>query len=221
MPRLNIFIDESGGFDFSPRGSRHFILTAVSTLHCPELFAGFFDLKHRIAATGLDLEEFHATEDRQAVRDQMYAFLEEHCHHQCFEIDSIVTQKNKVSPELRDPAIFYARLLRILLKKVFRNRITEDIDQVLIWAARIGTHKKRVLFEKTVKHYLANDLRVRVPYHLFLHSAVSHPMLQVADYCCWAIAKKWKDDERRPYRKIAGALRTELELFRRGKTEYY
>jgi hypothetical protein len=214
---LNIFIDESGSFDFSAQGTKHFILTAVSATQCADLFAGFFDLKQRIATTGLDLEEFHATNDRQAVRDQMYAFLEQHCDHDCFTIDSIIAQ----NPTIREPAVFYAKLLRILLKWVFRSRVTGEIDQVLVWAARIGTHKKRVVFEKTVKQYLSNDLETRVSYHLFIHSASSHPMLQVADYCCWAVAKKWKDGELRPYSKIKKALKTEFDVFKRSREEYY
>lgn len=49
----------------------------------------------------------------------------------------------------------------------------------------------------------------------------SHPLLQVADYCCWAVAKKWKDGELRPYEKIRKAIKTEFDIFRTGTTEYY
>jgi hypothetical protein len=221
MSTLHIFIDESGCFNFSPNGTRYFILTAVSTMECSSLYSGFFELKHAIAAAGTDLEEFHATHDRQAVRDQMYAFLEGHCAHACFSIDSIIAQKNKVNPSIREDSVFYAKLLRILLRWVFRSRASDSVTKVIVWAARIGTNKKRSLFEKTVKSYLANDLQIQRPYEIYLHSSVSHPMLQVADYCCWAVAKKWKDDELRPYRKIRSAIKTEFDVFRQGNREYY
>ena len=78
MPALNIFIDESGNFDFSVGGTKYFLLTAVSTTGCAELFSEFFELKHGLAASGLELEEFHATEDKQAVRDEMYRLVERH-----------------------------------------------------------------------------------------------------------------------------------------------
>jgi hypothetical protein len=72
-----------------------------------------------------------------------------------------------------------------------------------------------------VKAYLAHHLETRVPYQLLIHGSASHPLLQIADYCCWAVAKKWKDNELRPYRKIQSVLKTEFEVFRRGATEYY
>lgn len=46
-------------------------------------------------------------------------------------------------------------------------------------------------------------------------------MLQVADYCCWAVAKKWKDRELRPYAKIESVILSELEIFKRSTKEYY
>ena len=221
MPPLNIFIDESGNFDFSPKGTKYFVLTAVSTSDCDELLAGCFRLRHRIAASGVGIEEFHATEDRQAVRDQMFDLLQEHVSHRCFTVDAVIAQKNKTHPSIREDAIFYAKLLKILLSWIFRNRTSTRSDRINVWAARIGTKKKRSTFEKAVKSYLANDLDVVLPYEVFLHSSASHPMLQVADYCCWAINKKWKDGELRPYSKIQGAVLTEFDVFRTGRREYY
>jgi hypothetical protein len=213
---LNIFIDESGDFVFTPKGSRYFLLTAVAALDCPTVLADFFAVKHMVCC-----EEFHATEDRQSTRDLMYGFLERHAEHGCFSIDSIIAQKNRVNPSIQEDASFYARLLRILLRWVFRSRTTASIDAINVWAARIGTHKKKAMFERTVKTYLSHELQHRIPYSLMIHSAASHPMLQMADYCCWAVAKKWKDRELRPYQKIQAALKTEFEIFRRGRTEYY
>jgi Protein of unknown function (DUF3800) len=216
MATLNIFIDESGSFDFTPKGSKYFILTAIAAIDCDTMFPEFFKLKHELGC-----EEFHATEDPQSTRDQMYDLIERHCAHGCFSVDSIIAQKNKVNPAIREDAVFYSKLLRILLKWVFRYWTTHDIEGINIWAARIGTHKKKAVFEKTIKAYLAHDLEAPIPYKLLIHASTSHPLLQVADYCCWAVAKKWKDNELRPYQKIRRALKTEREVFRRGTTEYY
>jgi hypothetical protein len=35
------------------------------------------------------------------------------------------------------------------------------------------------------------------------------------------VAKKWKDNELRPYEKIRRAIQSEFEVFQRGKIEYY
>lgn len=216
MSTLDVFIDESGTFDFTSNGSRYFILTAVTTSGCGSVFPEFFEMKHAIG-----WEEFHATEDEQRTRNLVYDFLERHCGHGCLRIDSVIAQKNKVPPTLREEAVFYARLLRVLLRLVFRQRTLVGVDRINVWAARIGTKRKKHVFEKAIKTYLARTLDRGIPYRLLIHSAASHPLLQMADYCCWAVAKKWKDKELRPYNKIRSALQTELDVLRRGRTEYY
>lgn len=222
MAVLHIFIDESGNFDFSPKGTRYFILTAVSTFGCGPLYSDFFELKHELAAKGVDVAEFHATEDRQATRDRMYYLLEQHCAHGCIRVDSVIAQKSKANPSIREAPEFYARMLKSLLKYVFLAKANATVSQVVVWAAQIQTHKKRAAFEKTVKSYLSRELATaRTPYNIYLHSSISHPLLQVADYCCWAVAKKWKDNELRPFQKIERAVKTEFDIFRAGTTEYY
>lgn len=219
---LNVFIDESGTFDFTAKGSKYFILTAVSARDCSSIFNDYFAMKHGMATAGLDIgDEFHATEDRQTVRDQVYEMLSHHCAHRCFALDCIIAQKNKVNPSIREPHVFYAKLIRILLRGIFQNPEYHEVSQINIWAARIGVQKKKNIFESTVKGYLANDLDFTRPYRLLLHSSAAHPMLQVADYCCWAVAKKWKDDDRRSYEKVRAAIRSEFDVFRRGATIYY
>lgn len=179
--------------------------------------AELFDLKHRIAVTGLELEEFHATEDKQSVRDQMFKVLGQHAAHRCYRVDSLLIEKSKVKPAHRADALFYARMLRVLLRWVVRHRVPESAEKLLVWTARIGTNRRRQAFEKAVKVTLARRLRSRIPYHLFIHSSASHPMLQVADYCCWAVAKKWKDGEMRPYASIQSAIGAEIEVYRSGR----
>ena len=221
MSYLNIFVDESGNFDFSRNGTKYFHLAAVSTTGCPERLLDLFELRHRIASTGLALEEFHATEDKQIVRDQMFEVLGRHAAHRCFTVDALVVQKNRIRPDRRDEALFYARMLRVLLRWVVRQRASEDIEKILVWTARIGTDRRRQAFEKAVKKSLASELPRGMRYHLFIHSSASHPLLQVADYCCWVVAKKWKDGELRPYAKIQSVILSELEIFRERAKEYY
>jgi hypothetical protein len=43
----------------------------------------------------------------------------------------------------------------------------------------------------------------------------------VADYCCWAISRKWKDGDLRSFSKIQRAVLTEFDVFREGGKEYY
>jgi len=71
---LFIFIDESGNFDFSPKGTKYFILSAVSTLN-PLGKERLEEIKYDLMKNGTNLEYFHATEDRQVVRNQVYDFM--------------------------------------------------------------------------------------------------------------------------------------------------
>jgi hypothetical protein len=58
-------------------------------------------------------------------------------------------------------------------------------------------------------------------YRLHFHPNHSHHMLQVCDYVCWAIARKWEHHDHRSYAAISGKIAMERELFSRGKTHYY
>ncbi|MDE0622828.1 MAG: hypothetical protein OXH83_14285 [Bryobacterales bacterium] len=43
----------------------------------------------------------------------------------------------------------------------------------------------------------------------------------MADYCSWAIQRKWEKAELYAYDRIKPAIRSELDIFRRGTTHYY
>lgn len=51
--------------------------------------------------------------------------------------------------------------------------------------------------------------------------ASSDGCLQVADYCGWAIQRKWEAGDPGPYSRIASKIYSEYDLFGRGSTEYY
>ena len=67
--RLYIFLDEGGNFDFSLNGTRYFTLTCVTSQRPFPWDATFPSLKYDLIEKGLDIEYFHAAEDRQIVRD--------------------------------------------------------------------------------------------------------------------------------------------------------
>ena len=218
---LSIYVDESGNIDFSPNGTKYFVLTAVSTLGCATLAGDLHSLKHLIARNGGDLERFHATEDRQAVRNQVFGTLGMHVAHQCFEVDAVVVPKNKTDPSIRDVEAFYPKILKVVLQYVLQRRRAGALDKILVWTDQIDFKRKRKAVEKAIKLYLANELRSPVPYHLYHHPSSSEPWLQVADYCGWAIYRKWTDGELRPYHEIQPRVSREFDIFASGTTTYY
>ena len=73
---LYVYVDEAGNFDSSPRGTRLFCMTCLVTRRPFSWQAPLLDLKYDCLEDGLDLEYFHASEDRQAVRDRFLASIE-------------------------------------------------------------------------------------------------------------------------------------------------
>lgn len=79
VTRIHIFSDDSGNFDFS-RGkgaTQYFILTTVTSAD-RAFGAQLLELRRRMAWNRLGLnEDFHATENSQAVRDRIFEALQE------------------------------------------------------------------------------------------------------------------------------------------------
>jgi hypothetical protein len=61
------------------------------------------------------------------------------------------------------------------------------------------------------------------PFYLYFHQNRSDKNTQIADYCCWAIYKKWTDGEIRPYNAVnkGNKIKSEFDIFKTGKTIYY
>jgi hypothetical protein len=60
-----------------------------------------------------------------------------------------------------------------------------------------------------------------VTYNLLHHPSCSHYGLQVADYCNWAVLRKWQKDERFYYEKLRSSLVSELDIFRSEPVRWY
>lgn len=52
-------------------------------------------------------------------------------------------------------------------------------------------------------------------------SGASDPCLQAADYCAWAVQRKWEVGDLRSYALIQAKIATEFDVFRMGTAEYY
>jgi len=69
---LYLFIDEAGDFNFSESGTKYFVLTAASKTRPFTWELPISSLKYDLIEFGLDIEYFHASEDRQQVRDRFF-----------------------------------------------------------------------------------------------------------------------------------------------------
>ena len=72
-----IFFDEARNLDFSPSGTHYFILGSVTTRDPGPLTARLTALRYELFTDEVPPARFHATEDRQAVRDRLFEAIGE------------------------------------------------------------------------------------------------------------------------------------------------
>jgi len=91
---------------------------------------------------------------------------------------------------------------------------------MLVVSASLAAKKaKREAFYQGVREVMWQVSRIT--YKTACWEAGSDACLQAADYCGWAIQRKWEAGDRGPYGRIAKSVRSEYDLFARGATRYY
>lgn len=216
---LYVFLDEAGNLDFSPQGTRYFLLGAITQERPFRAHAPLDDLRHQFNESGLDLEYFHASEDRQAVRDRVFAAVAPHLA--TMKFDAVVVEKRKTGPALQDAYAFYPRMVGYVLRHILGQYQLTDFAEVVVLTDRLPVQKKRESFEKSIKKTLSAMLPAGARYRLLHHDSKSHYGLQVADYLTWAVYRKWTLQDSRSYDLIRSAIRSEFDIFRTGTTNYY
>jgi len=218
MSRVHVFADESGNFDFrrKPNVPRYFILTTVTV---PDFTLGdeLLALRRELAWEGVETTpDFHATEERQAVRDRVFEVLGRHD----FRIDTTILEKPKTEPHLQaDEARFYQTAWYLHFRYV-APAITHQDDQLLVIAASIGTRKKQESFHNAIRD-VVRQLAPHTHYRTAFWHAATDPCLWAADYCCWAIQRKWEGGDDRSYVLIGDTIRSEFDAFGASSTVYY
>jgi hypothetical protein len=219
LPYLYIFLDESGDFNFTLGGTRFYTLTTVTLVRPFHLETALASIKLDLIEQGTDLHRFHASEDRQAVRDQVFQAIAGGLG--ALRIDSVIVEKRKTQPQLQPAETFYAAMIGYLLRHVLKQHPLVMYAEVVVLTDSLPLRKKREAFEKAIKTTLTKMLPAGTKYRVLHHPSMSCFMLQVADYCNWAIFKKWEGRDVRSYDIIKPAVKSEFDIFRTGETFYY
>lgn len=215
MP-LFLFFDEAGNFDFSPNGSKYCLFGVLSTFDPTGLNEVLTQLRYEMLVEGTALERLHAAEDRQAVRDRVFTALRTIGG---FEFDVVVVEKRKTHPDLSKPASFYPHFGVLLLEGVFR-RHHDLTDPVVLITDTIPLKKHRRAIEKAFKQYIRRHLEGQ-RFSVHHHASAAHPALQAADYCTWAIYRKWQRGDVRSYRLVEPFLKAEIDVLAGERSVYY
>jgi hypothetical protein len=228
---LFIFLDESGNFDFSPRGTRYWSVTALCTFHPTNGRHVFLDLLYHLADSDAGQECFHATEDKQEVRDKVFECirsLEEQ-----FEVHSVIAEKRKTHPSLyqkrairkgkpfweKDETKFYNLICKVLLGYIFQRPTFSKAQRIVVVLSSIFNNPKHTAIRGSLPMQL--KAHTKAPFSIYFHQTKADLNCQIADYCGWAISRKWENADIRSYDLMRSKIRSEFPIFHLGNRTFY
>lgn len=221
---LYLFIDESGNFDFSPNGTKYFILTVLSTTNPYLIGLPLLKLRYQLLPNysgGRALEEngyFHAAEDTQAVRNVVFSTIMK--NEKDMRIDAVIAQKNKANPRFHIQQLeLYQKMGATLLKYAFNRAWWKNYNNVVLVFSSLFDKRKRGILKQTFKS-LIKTLAAQT-YSLYFHNSKFDFCNQAVDYFGWAIYRKWESQDKRSYILIKDFVKSEFSIFNKGITEYY
>lgn len=106
-------------------------------------------------------------------------------------------------------------MLGYLLGRVLPEELKANTNEVIVITDTIPVNRKRQAVEKSIRRAVRNQLP-ELKYRILHHQSRSHYGLQMADYCCWAIFRKWQKGESTWYDRIKPAMRGEFNVSRVG-----
>jgi hypothetical protein len=215
MDSLFIFLDESGNLDFSKKGTAHFVLAAITALQPIQSSTVLQNLKYRLLSEGEDTQHFHASEDKQSIRDEVFNVINSLTN---IHVNYIHAEKCKAHPAVRDTSDFYGLLGKTLLTYLLKSYRATQFDQVIVIFDKALTKKEQNKFLKTIKPQLK---LLGKPYRIYFHQTLSDFNGQIADYAAWAKYVSLERSEDRPLRAIENIKVTSFDIFKNGTTKYY
>lgn len=213
-----VFADEAGCFTFKKvkGASKYFLLCTLSTDDCT-IANDLLNIRRNLAIDGdSERNKLHATSDKQATRDQVFEVLKR--HH--FRVDATLLEKSKAQPQTRkDDATFY-RYAWFYHFQFVGPQLLNGADKLLITAAALGQKKTRAAFKLAVNNVL-QQTTARAKWECSFIDSSNDPLLWAADYCAWAIQRKWESNDNRSHELIANKIKSEFDLWKNGVIHYY
>jgi hypothetical protein len=204
---LYVFVDESGNFDFSDTGTRHFVLSAICTLEPTKCSTNIMKLKYGLLTLGFDLPYFHASENKQIIRD---AFFEVISKQRRLKARSFWVLKSKIENSKLSSQQMYFELGAVLAETIvgLTSRSPKVTCVVLVFDKALNP-KDESTFKAGIKPILR---KTNIPTKIYFHRVLTEPLSQVADYVAWANYVKLERDEQRPFDTLSKNLRSAIEV---------
>ena len=218
-----IFFDESGHMNFSPKTSTHVVIVARNiTNSSKRIMEKYWQLRHDLYIqppedTGIrgkyQNRRFHASDDPQEVRNKVFDLICKHLH--LLQVQALVLDKDDVFKESRSEEWLYGKVYYYLVRTILtRSKWFEGIEGVRFLIDH--TQDKR-LRQATVGGIRRAEAETGAQFRSIIFHATSHahPFLQLADYFCWAIYRKYELEDMRSYDLVDEAIENEWYLFKK------
>lgn len=193
---LYLYFDEAGDFNFKPNGTRHFIMTCVA-MRRP--FGAAVDLLHKrydLIEEGAMQGYFHASEDRNAVRAEMFKVIKRH-------LDGMTAYAVAVEKDLGGGQVaakdVYASVFGWLVGHVVAEEKVEGEGLVVAITDDIPTAARKGEIKGRLKRALKESLPEGARFRLIHQRSEGDLNLQIADYFCWSLFRLREKGDDGPY----------------------
>lgn len=174
---LFVFVDESGNFDFSPTGTRHLVLSAVIFQKPIRSASKLLRLKYHRCANGFNTPGFHASEDRNNTRHQVFEVIASDKHLKSF---TAVLDKADYRETLIRPTDIYHSFGLSLAKHI--RPLASGKKVILVFDKALMAKDEKALFSSLKTQLASYDSS----YLIYFQNVSKDLNAQIADYVAWA-----------------------------------
>ncbi len=178
---------------------------------------GLQQLRHDLLMKGAPVNDyFHATTDAQVIRDAVYENIVQYE----YSVQATICEKAKAQPQITSSKARFYKTPWYYHCKIGLAPLFRDADEVIITAASLGTKKERLTFTNALGDVMRQNLGGK-RHTVDFRPCQADPCLQIADYCAWAIQRKWERGDERSYDLIKNRITREFDLWEHGKHRFY
>lgn len=200
---MYIFVDEAGNLsDYSDSGSKFFVLSAViADDHSP--CNQLTDLRHDLEKESFSLPKgFHAKSDPRPRRERVFNRLND----MEIAIHVVAIKKDHVLHNLRKPESWvYGYAVKLLVTYICELDIHPSHRKRLvlpIYASGKLRQSTSAVCRRSVEEYSQNQFEIAI------WETATHPGLQIADYCSWAVQRKLERGDDSAINKIRKQIKS-------------
>ena len=209
----HIFLDESGDLGFNPKkkNSKYFIITFVFTKDKRPLekIVKKIHQNLRKKVKRLSGGVLHATKEKPSTRIKLLKMFAK----QKSKVMVIYLNKAKVYTKLQNEKhVLYNYIVNLLLDRIMTRKIVNIKSRIDLIASQRETNK---FLNENFKSYLQTQVKNRhsLDIGIVIKTPSGEKALQLTDFVCWAIFKKYEQGETEYYNLIKSLIFEERGLF--------